>query len=1430
MIIEGGGWDEHGGVITNWRYGIGISVGNFSAPIFDNVYINGTLTRGINFWGNSGGLYSNIEISNVTGSTLAAATCIWIMDAIPYFENVNLNRCDNGIWVRQYDDSVQTNTVIHNAVISNSRFYGVMIDKNDHTNYSNYVMATFEGLEISGTGSEGANGFENGDGIAAIELNVSGAIFEDVNLHNNPVPGLIAYLVDDTLFMRNVNVTNCGKSGTFGHDSGIYVYAAFDNGPPEFINLNVSNSPGSGMHIQRGATSGENWNLYNNSKNGLYVDHATVYSNMINAVDNGESGAYIYDSSNVNLQNLTSISNGDLATNNKDGSGIVYYLSNNVESNGRNVTCINCTSINDAFGGIYIEDSIDLYLENIIVSEPRNDGYGLYADNSGLTQIGHMNFDNILFELNRSSAIVDINGAAKINELNIQGNNQSGLGFSWDGSAAGIDSSIINSEISSQGCVDFNNLNANGEDLTCDGLITLFNSNINITKLTAINTENVPIELNDGNSILHLHKPQNINLNLSTIQSGSKIEEAYDLDVWVLNQFDNGLPFAIVDVQYSNYNDNHLITTDYLGHAIMPNHIVREWTNGISGTSASPDEQVDLFCTYDGTTNNTGIQTFNNDLTLFCNLTLSNQAPFIIWNSPSENEIFPSEGTVEFDASNSWDLDEDPLSYSWTSNIDGDLLESGSECISWMMMPNNSAFLANGPNSLDCLSDGVHQITLEVCDDENACSYENRTITLTNLPAVVNMEVKPNPDGDGVLRIPRSTIVEFNASGTYDPEGEDLTILLTDSYHAQIGEAPDNNMAWFLSFVDSPEDTITVTITFDDGVVGNLVTWTQNIILFNEKPNVDFVIERDNNFSSSMVTLDGSSSFDPENDNITVVWNSDIDGLLQNSTGTDSLIWEGWLSSGIHEITLKMIDSVHQWEWVEKSMILNVENSPPTAIISNSLNLENTYYLSSENIQFIVDGSGDWDSSCEILEERLKGNINWNCNQNLPNVKSDLISITWTSDIDGELILNHNEGEIGWFGKLSSGNHTITLELDDGNNLPVSTSVSLEILPSAPVLILNSPDIENEVFRSNKSILFDLRNSIDYDGDEFTWTLKLNNDFLISNEGVALNEVNPENIYFINLPNGVHDLSLTLTDSTGMKAINNFTLDVLSSNPVPSITSPTAHFEGNSNTFTFKPGELVNLTAEQSFDADDDILSYDWKMQTESGPWESIQTENGGMNIEYSLIPGKYLFKLKVTDELGGTGEKIVNVIVESSRPSLEDLTAHPNNFIVNEKSELRITVRLIDADKTTKNVTGIIILNSQKWSLNLSDNGINGDAKANDGIWTGILTWTPNSEGFASIRITAKDTDLRYDEVVLDINIGAGSFSIIDVFGGGANLAIGGFVFTLLLSLGFAIIIRKRSLRAIDLDEYIESWDSLTIEKDGSNPKPILDDDELDI
>jgi len=331
-----------------------------------------------------------------------------------------------------------------------------------------------------------------------------------------------------------------------------------------------------------------------------------------------------------------------------------------------------------------------------------------------------------------------------------------------------------------------------------------------------------------------------------------------------------------------------------------------------------------------------------------------------------------------------------------------------------------------------------------------------------------------------------------------------------------------------------------------------------------------------------------------------------------------------------------------------------------------------------------------------------------------------------------------------------------------------------------------------------------------------------------SNKGIKIENVNNNEVYFVDFPNGIYNLTITLTDSKGMKSTKNIILNILSSNPIASITSPTAHYEANSNTFTFKPGDLVNLSGGDSFDADGDILGYEWSIQTNSGSWEKIQTEDGGKEIDYYLSPGSYIFKLKVTDMLGGTGERIVNVIVESSRPSLDELTVNPNNFIVNENSELRITVKLEDADNTTNNVSAMIILGSQNWSMELNDRGENGDATENDGVWTGVITWIPNSEGFASVRVTATDTDLRYDEVVLDIKIGGGEISIIDFFGGGANIAIGGFILAMLISLVLALIIRKRGLNTIELDDYIESWDSLTIQKE--KEKPLISDDELDL
>ena len=63
------------------------------------------------------------------------------------------------------------------------------------------------------------------------------------------------------------------------------------------------------------------------------------------------------------------------------------------------------------------------------------------------------------------------------------------------------------------------------------------------------------------------------------------------------------------------------------------------------------------------------------------------------------------------------ELDNELITFTWSSSIDGEITES---CES--VSSNDSVIIANG--NIQCLSDGIHQITLEVCDTSNNCAIE----------------------------------------------------------------------------------------------------------------------------------------------------------------------------------------------------------------------------------------------------------------------------------------------------------------------------------------------------------------------------------------------------------------------------------------------------------------------------------------------------------------------------------------------------------------------------------------------------------------------------------------------------------------------------------------------------------------------------------
>ena len=83
-----------------------------------------------------------------------------------------------------------------------------------------------------------------------------------------------------------------------------------------------------------------------------------------------------------------------------------------------------------------------------------------------------------------------------------------------------------------------------------------------------------------------------------------------------------------------------------------------------------------------------------------------------------DGDVFPSQGQVLFDAQESWDLDDDPLTLTWTSSLDG-VISS---------VQSTAPFSVNDGISGMTLSDGIHDLTLEVCDDAGHCISETRTI------------------------------------------------------------------------------------------------------------------------------------------------------------------------------------------------------------------------------------------------------------------------------------------------------------------------------------------------------------------------------------------------------------------------------------------------------------------------------------------------------------------------------------------------------------------------------------------------------------------------------------------------------------------------------------------------------------------------------
>ena len=175
---------------------------------------------------------------------------------------------------------------------------------------------------------------------------------------------------------------------------------------------------------------------------------------------------------------------------------------------------------------------------------------------------------------------------------------------------------------------------------------------------------------------------------------------------------------------------------------------------------------------------------------------------------------------------------------------------------------------------------------------------------------------------------------------------------------------------------------------------------------------------------------------------------SSLDGVI--GQGPD-LVWEGHLSRGVHTITMEVTDdrAEHANQSKSTSILLTVDNAEPVAVIASP---PSQTFDSSELISFSANGSGDYDAACSTFP--MEGE--WVCAELEPASGSEFLVVTWTSSLDGRLT---PEGE-DWLlfeRRLSAGEHEITLSVDDGIHEPITTTRTLTVTTSAPVLGLVSP-------------------------------------------------------------------------------------------------------------------------------------------------------------------------------------------------------------------------------------------------------------------------------------------------------------------------------------------------------------------------------------
>ena len=236
------------------------------------------------------------------------------------------------------------------------------------------------------------------------------------------------------------------------------------------------------------------------------------------------------------------------------------------------------------------------------------------------------------------------------------------------------------------------------------------------------------------------------------------------------------------------------------------------------------------------------------------------------------------------DASGSSDPENDPLTYAWDINGDGNYTDATgvSPTLSWTRL-----------QALGLATPGVYSNLRVRVDDGQGGSTISAATSLTVLP-----NDPPNASAGGPYIIGQGSSLTLSASESSDPDGDPLAYAWDVNGDGNYADATGVNptLSWVqlqALGLSAPGAYSNVRVRVDDDHNNSAVSAATNLtVLPNRPPDASaggpYVIQQ-----GLPLTLSAAASFDPDNDPLTYAWDLNGDGNYTDATGVSPAV--SWL-------------------------------------------------------------------------------------------------------------------------------------------------------------------------------------------------------------------------------------------------------------------------------------------------------------------------------------------------------------------------------------------------------------------------------------------------------------------------------------------------------------------------------------------------------